>query len=146
MAVTRRGRAAPTAKLPAEQWRANLAERARRTEEQVGFWQRMHGDDWEQVVEADTDLLRRFAHRGGDWFARRLGEISCPVLFTASLHDELLADVGPQLCHMVEQVGDSRLYLTREGRHPLMWSRPGEFRRAASSFLEAVWNSQDRST
>jgi len=124
--------------LPAERWRMNLADRARRSEEQIRFWRRMHGDDWEQVVEADTDLLRRFASRGGDWFAGRLAKIRCPVLFTASLHDEMLANVGPQLCHMVEQVCDSRLYLTREGRHPLMWSRPGEFRRAASAFLDSA--------
>lgn len=118
--------------------RASVADRGWRTPEQVSFWQRMHGDDWEAVVEADGDLLHRFADRGADWFGGRLPEIACPALFTASLHDELLPDVGPQLLRMLDQVRDSRVFLTRDGGHPLMWSRPGEFRRAASAFLEGL--------
>ena len=41
------------------------AERASRTPGQVAFWQHAHGPDWEAVIEADTDMLRRLAEIGG---------------------------------------------------------------------------------
>ena len=46
-----------------EQLQAAVAERARRTPEQVAFWQHAHGNDWQQVVNADTRLLRQLAQR-----------------------------------------------------------------------------------
>jgi len=112
-----------------------LAERDRRTPEQVSFWQRAHGADWPAVVAADSDLLRRFAQSGGDWFGGRLKKVGCPVLFTASLADEALPQVGLQVCHMAEQVADGRAFLLNRGGHPVMWSRPRAFRRACAMFL-----------
>jgi pimeloyl-ACP methyl ester carboxylesterase len=112
-----------------------LYERARRTPDQVAFWQGAHGKDWEQVIEADTDLIRRFVERGGDWFGPRLGEIRCPVLLTASLQDAALPRVSHQNCRMAEQIPNCRLYLHNEGGHPLMWSQPEAFRLLADRFL-----------
>ncbi|MCL5998283.1 MAG: hypothetical protein M1546_19855, partial [Chloroflexi bacterium] len=102
---------------------------------QTGFWRYGHGDDWAQVVDADCDLLRRFARAGGDWFNGRLAEIGCPVLFTGSLRDELLQNAGQQMCAMAMQVKGSQVFFTSEGSHPLMWSRAADFRRAADGFL-----------
>ena len=118
-----------------EQLQAAVAERARRTPEQVAFWQHAHGNDWQQVVNADTRLLRQLAQRGGDWFNGRLGEIHCPVLFTASLRDETLPDVERQVCAMAKQIPNCRIFFVNQGGHPLMWSQPEDIRRAADCFL-----------
>jgi pimeloyl-ACP methyl ester carboxylesterase len=115
-----------------------LQERNQRTDGQVRFWRDGHGNDWEQVVQADSDLMRRFVLSGGDWFNGRLAEIGCPVLFTASLRDGLLQDVGQQVCAMAMQVQGSRVFFATEGGHPLMWSRPDDFRRAADCFLDTI--------
>jgi pimeloyl-ACP methyl ester carboxylesterase len=115
-----------------------LKERHQLTPGQIEFWRAGHGDDWEQVVNADSDMIRRFAATGGDWFNGRLAEIQCPVLFSASLRDELLLDVGRQVCQMALQVKDSQVFLTSEGGHPLMWSHGEEFRRAADCFFSAL--------
>ena len=125
-------------KLSAEFGGRLVDERRLRTPGQVGFWRAAHGDDWEQVVDADTALIRRFLAAGGDWFKGRLGEIECPVLFSNSLRDELAEDVARQVSNMALQVKGSRVYFTSEGSHPLMWSRPDEFRRVADWFLAAV--------
>ena len=115
-----------------------IRDRARRTPDQAAFWQRAHGDDWEQVVESDTDMIGRFVARGGDWFGDRLSEIRCPVLLTASKQDTALPRVARQNCQMAEQISNCRLYLHNEGGHPLMWSQPEAFRAAADRFLKAV--------
>jgi pimeloyl-ACP methyl ester carboxylesterase len=112
-----------------------IPDRAQRTPDQVAFWRGAHGEDWEQVVEADTDLIRRFVERGGDWFGDHLLAIQCPVLLTASKRDAVLSQVARQNCHMAEQIPDSRLYLHNEGGHPLMWSQPEVFRAVTDLFL-----------
>lgn len=103
------------------------------------FWRRAHGEDWADVVRADTDLMRRQAAAGGiDVLRSRLGQVRCPVLFTASIRDDILPSPGEQLCQMVRETAGSRLFLTDHGSHPLMWSRPQEFRAAADWFLREV--------
>ncbi len=123
---------------PPVQLQAAVAERDRQTPEQEAFWRYAHGDDWQQVVDADSGLLLRLAQRGGDWFDGRLREIRCPVLFTASLRDEALPDVERQVRAMVRQIPDSRVFFASHGGHPLMWSRPGDFRRAADCFFHTL--------
>jgi valacyclovir hydrolase len=115
-----------------------LHNRRQLTPEQISFWRHAHGDDWQQVVNADSDLLHRFAQAGGDWFQGRLNEVRCPVLFTASLRDDLLQDPGRQNCQMALQVKGSQVYFATEGTHPLMWSRADDFRRAADWFLMGI--------
>jgi pimeloyl-ACP methyl ester carboxylesterase len=110
--------------------------RAERTPEQIAFWIVAHGDDWEDVVAADSDMLLRFVKKtGGYWAKDRLGEITCPVLLTASLEDPLLPKVGKQIMSMSKQLPNSRAFLTGGGEHPLMWSRPEDFRKVVDYFL-----------
>ena len=117
--------------------RLQLASRQARTPGQVGFWQMGHGADWEQVVEADSAFLLARGEEG-DWFRGRLHEVRCPVLLTASLADEMLPDPGSQLEHMLRQMPQGRGVLFPSGSHPLMWSRPADFRWAADAFLASV--------
>ena len=113
-----------------------VAERAERTSDQVTFWLQAHGEDWEEVVDADSAMLLRFARKQkGDAFQGRLSEIECPVLLTASLEDPRLPKVGKQIMAMSQQIRNSRAFLTSQGGHPLMWSRPEDFRHVADYFL-----------
>ena len=115
-----------------------LPDRIKRTDGQVAFWRQAHGPDWAQVVDADTDLIRRFVEGGGDWFHGRLSQVRCPVLLTASRRDPLLPQITPQLCEMAAQIDGCRAYLHHDGGHPLMWSRPQVFRTFCDHFLEDV--------
>lgn len=128
-----------------------IADRARRTPEQIAFWKYAHGADWAQVVDADTDMIGCFVAPvdaggcGGDWFEGRLGQIRCPVLLTASRQDDMVPDVGQQVCSMAGQIADCRVYLNNKGGHPLMWSSPRDFRAISDHFLAEV-ESEARST
>jgi pimeloyl-ACP methyl ester carboxylesterase len=48
----------------------------------------------------------------------------------------ILPGVGASQLALLEQIPDSRLFLTKQGDHPLMWNNAGEFRRAADAFLQ----------
>ena len=121
-----------------ERLRAEIANRQQKTPAQAAFWEKAHGPDWEQVVAADNRICLALAERGGDWFEGRLGEIRCPVLFTASLQDDLLPGLGEQLPRMAAQVVNGRVLLCGEGTHPWMGSRPHEFRAVADAFMSLV--------
>lgn len=115
-----------------------IATRQAATPEQAAFWQLGHGKDWKKVVDADSDMLTRFAGLGGDPFAGRLPDVQCPVLLTASVTDELLPDAMRQVRHMVRQIPRGRALFFAGGSHPSIWSRAADFRRAASSFLSSI--------
>ncbi len=126
-------------RYPPAALQAILAGRAERTLGQVAFWSLAHGADWAQVVDADSAMLAGYAATGIDYFGERLVEVGCPVLLTASLADPLLPEVGPQLCAMAEVLPQGRLFLANSGDHPLMWSRPDDFRMVADAFLKRFW-------
>lgn len=90
------------------------------------------------MVEADSDLFKRLAERGGDFFNGRLRQIRDTILFTASLQDQALQNVGPQICHMCHQIPQSRAFLVNGGDHPLMWSKPELFRSASDALLTSL--------
>jgi valacyclovir hydrolase len=124
---------------PPEQFRKLvIAERARRTPGQIEFWRTGHGEDWEQVVDADTAMLERFADHGADWFQGQLARVRCPVLITGSLQDELVPDAPQQFCGIVNKISDCRLYLHNDGGHPLTWSAPDAFRAVCNQFLKEL--------
>ena len=123
---------------PPDVLRAEVANRWRREAGAVAFWQAMHGEDWEQVVKADSDLLLRMAERGGHFFERSLSEVRCPVLLTGSLRDSLLFNGAAQMVEMAAQIPKSQLVLVNGGDHPLMWSCPLAFRRVVDAFLAAL--------
>lgn len=113
-----------------------LADRAVRSEGQVGFWRAAHGEDWENVIDADTAMLTDLVTRGGDWLGESLAVIQCPVMITASLQDQALIRPAQYALEMLEKLQDGRAFISQKGGHPLMWSASEEFRRAISGFLE----------
>ncbi len=131
---------------PPDALHTELENRERRTPDQVAFWRDAQGEDWTEVIEADSDMLHRLAERGGRMAPERMSEILCPVLLTASFDDPLLPDVGHQLSDMGQQIPNARVYLTKGGDHPLMWSRSTEFRRVCDLFLDEAVNFPGRGT
>ena len=119
-------------------WHAVADGRAERLPGQIAFWEHGHGADWAQVVDADTDVIRRFADAGGDWFGDRLAAIRCPVLLTGSLTDSLLPEMAERQVAMARQIPGCRVYLANAGDHPLMWSAPEAFYSALDAFLAAL--------
>lgn len=126
-------------RYPAALLRMVVAERIQRTDKQIAFWKLAHGEDWEQVVDADSARMRRLAAHGDlDWAQGRLRNIKCPTLLTASLSDRSLPDVGSKICRMAEQIPDSRVFLANSGDHPLMWSLREDFLRVCDIFLKGL--------
>ena len=121
-----------------ENLRKEVTERKRRIKEQVEFWSYAHGEDWETVVDADSNLLLDLADRGGDIFVGKLKTIRCPVLITGSRKDSFIPDIAEQSESMLRQIPDASVFLLDEGDHPLLWTCPDAFRAASDRFLMAL--------
>jgi pimeloyl-ACP methyl ester carboxylesterase len=115
--------------------RKEVSNRGLRTKEQIEFWKYANGDDWEDVVNADNKLLMNFADQGGNLFNGRLNTIRCPVLFTGSLKDSFIPDIGEQNIGMAKQIQNSTTFLSNDGDHPFMWTCPDAFRSVSYQFL-----------
>ena len=120
---------------------AEVMGRAERNGGQVGFWTYANGPDWEAVVDADSDFLRRLDEanpQGVDLFGSQLSQIRCPVLFSASLADGSIPQAAAQVPDMSAQVKGSWVFTVNAGDHPLMWSCPKAFQAAAKAFLASI--------
>jgi pimeloyl-ACP methyl ester carboxylesterase len=104
-----------------------------------------HGDDWRQVVDADTLFLRQIADRGGyelPDFA--LNSIACPVLLTGSLRDRLTPGISQEFARISAAIPNCSIYLASESghpfgeEHPLMRTDPDSFRKVSDMFLSRV--------
>lgn len=126
-------------RLPAAWLRQIVSQRSSTSPSTVLFWRTAHGSDWRQVVEADNRAILARAEAGCiDWFRGRLSEIACPVLLAGSLSDRIMPDLPAQIISMARQISECHVYFCAQGDHPLMWTRPREFRQAVDCFLAAL--------
>lgn len=99
------------------------------------FWEFAHGPDWKQVIELDSELLIDVSNKGESFYKGRLGEIKCPVLITGSLADEAIPNIEFKVANIARKIPNSQLVLYSTGWHPLIWSRPEDFRNNVFRFL-----------
>lgn len=114
--------------------------RCARTRFQRRMWERAHGPDWEDVVEADSRLLLRASRLECGPYHGRVSEISCPVLFTGSLADDLIPGIGGRIRDVADRIENSRVALHPSGWHPFMWSMARTFRQEADQFLKSLFS------
>lgn len=105
--------------------------------------ERLHGDDWRAVVDADTTSLRALANRGGYALPNRvLRGIDCPVLLSGNLRDPLTPGIAEQVARMTASLSDATIVLAGRSHHPHgdehPWLRtaPERFRQTVDTFSE----------
>ena len=95
----------------------------------VEYLKTLHGDDWEQVFDADTAAVLRHAEQIGDFFHKPIAELKVPMLLTGSLEDDMFP---PGHCKVLfDEICAKTSYATahifEHGGHPAMMSNMDEF-------------------
>lgn len=111
-----------------------IDERKQKTPEQINFWKEAQGEDWEDVIREDTEIVMNMKTRD-QYFKGKLNQIKCPVLFIGSLNDEFISNIGESMMRMTSQIEDSRLVLLNKGGHPAIWTCSDEFRQMTNMFI-----------
>lgn len=106
----------------------------------VMFYKAMQGEDWESVVDNDTDALIRHSREIGAFFHRPLCGLKADILFTGSTEDEFASALGSDFFEktyeeMLTKIGHGSMHLFPHGGHPAMLSNGAEFVPLVGRFL-----------
>lgn len=101
-----------------------LAERtaAKKDEQAVGFYRWCQGDDWEQVVDKDTEALVQCAKRKLPLFVKPLSELKVPLLLMGSLEDTMTRNDLRQEYEAAAAETGGKVCLFARGGHPALYS------------------------
>ncbi|EHN14638.1 alpha/beta fold hydrolase [Clostridium sporogenes] len=99
------------------------------------FWFMMHGFDWENVIDQNTNLIIDFSRNIGNFFECDLSSIENNVLITGSLEDDFIPNIGSILKSINSKIENSKLVIFNSGNHPAMFSNKKEFRDLVLNFL-----------
>ncbi len=105
------------------------------------FYQAMHGDDWESVVDNDTNAILEHSKWIGKFFHKPLSTLQADILMTGSNEDEFITSVDSEFykkiySKMIKEIGHGDFYLFEHGGHPAMLSNQTQFVKETLSFLE----------
>jgi pimeloyl-ACP methyl ester carboxylesterase len=104
------------------------------------FYYAMQGEDWESVVNNDTNAIYEHAKTIGKFFYKPLNESRIKILLTGSKDDEFvnLVDTDFYLrtySKLIEKIGNGKMHIFNHGGHPALLSNKEEFVRLAKDFL-----------
>jgi len=99
------------------------------------FWFIMHGFDWKNVIDQNTNLIIDFSRNIGSFFDYELSNIENDVLITGSSKDDLVTNIQSTLRTINVKMKNSELVIFENGNHPAMFSNRDEFRKIALEFL-----------
>ena len=101
----------------------------------VQFWNYMHGDDWSNVVDLDTDVVVRHHQELGRFFHKSISELTVPILLIGTREDEYCSQIEEVYSSMSNRIIDSRIHLFDAGGHPAVITSAEEFSVIAKEFL-----------
>jgi len=113
-------------------------EYAKQNEEFRTMLKAMHGEDWESVVDADTEAIVNHAQKIGDFFHRPIEELSVKLLLTGSAEDDMFPreHYNKLFDNICSKTGLARSHIFEHGGHPAMMSNIKEFISLCDKFFE----------
>ena len=109
---------------------------AKQDEQARGFYAWCQGEDWETVVDLDTQALMNYERRGIRLFRRPIESIQVPLLITVSRADRMLANDMEAECRRLHRFNPGIRYkLYENGEHPLILSRAAELAQEIKALL-----------
>jgi pimeloyl-ACP methyl ester carboxylesterase len=119
---------------------ANRRTKAKSRLLEAAFWKSMNGDDWENVVDLDIDLMKRVGASPLRTILGDLTQVQTPVLCVASHQDELIPELGKKVQAVADDLQNSELTLFDFGKHPFMITQKAEFRELAMNYIHRIFS------
>ena len=104
------------------------------------FFTYMHGEDWESVVDHDTNALLRHEKEIGVFFHKPLQLLKAEILLTGSKEDEFICTRAPDFFdivygQLIAKIGHGKIHLFPTGGHPALLTNPKDFFKICIEFL-----------
>jgi len=120
---------------------ANLLPNRQKVKEDAesrAFYEKMHGADWEEIVDNDTWSVYQHANWGGIFFRKPLAELASPLFLSGSEEDSLVADkdfYAKSFESLAAKVASAEICIFKEGARPSAISNGDAFAEKALAFL-----------
>lgn len=111
-------------------------ENAKKDEMGVGFYQWCQGEDWESVVDMDTEALIQCARERLPLFTKPLCELQVPLLLLGGAGDEMLRTDFQDEYHAIAAETGASVIVFSTGKHPAILSNAEQAADAIYRFLE----------
>lgn len=109
---------------------------AKKDEQARGFYEWCQGDDWEMVVDLDTEALVNYEKKHVRIFRAPIETIQVPLMITVSREDEMLANDMEAECRRLHEANpDISYHVFDTGGHPLITTRAEEIAGIVKEFL-----------
>lgn len=109
---------------------------AKKDEMGVGFYQWCQGEDWERIVDMDTQALLQCAREKLPLFTKPLSALQVPLLLMGSDGDEMSrSDFQEEYCAIAQET-DAKIHVFTEGSHPAILSNAEQAAEIICKFLE----------
>lgn len=110
------------------------------------FYFYMHGDDWEQVVDNDTNAIIAHDKQIGVFFHKPLRSLKAEILMTGSKEDEFICTQNAGYFEetygaLIKRIGHGKMHIFPKGGHPAILSNPKEFYEVGMAFLQGACQS-----
>lgn len=119
-----------------------IEERAlsKRDENAKMFYSIMHGEDWETVVNNDTNAIYEHNRTIGKFFHKPLESLQPGILMIGSKKDEFVSSLDANYFQktygeMIKKIGHGRMHIFESGGHPAMLSNQYEFANLSRDFF-----------
>lgn len=98
----------------------------------------MHGDDWENVLDADTEAVVQHAKTVGTFCHKKMEALQTKLLLTGSAEDEMFPmghyeELFSSICAQTPMAGS---HIFEHGGHPAMMSNMAEFIALCDEFFQ----------
>ncbi|SEK94487.1 alpha/beta hydrolase fold [Ruminococcus sp. YRD2003] len=105
-----------------------------------GFYEYMHGSDWEQIVDNDTSAIIRHQKEIGHFFHKQLESLETDILLTGSTEDKFMYSISDHYYEkvygdIVSKIKNGSIHLFSKGDHPAIISCFQEFYPLSIDFL-----------
>lgn len=115
----------------------NDRKQSKLNQDSIDFWWYNHGNDWESIIDNDTDVIIRHHKSVVNFFHKDLALLNVPVMLTASMKDEFaeIFDFNSAYKNLQAKIPDCALHFFKTGGHPAMLSNAKEFSDNAKRFF-----------
>ena len=100
------------------------------------FYEWCQGEDWEAVVDLNTQALTKCAEDRIPLFCRPLEDLRTPILFVGSAEDEMCrGDMEEEYAQMSRLVQDGTVHMFKTGGHPAVLTNAEPFAGVVIEYL-----------
>lgn len=104
----------------------------------IFFYQAMHGDEYEDIVHQDTEMMKHHFDEIGHYMHKDLSELQIPALLIGSKQDEMIVNLESYYQAMLKKSARLSMHLFDQGNHPACLSNLEESADVVRKYLKKM--------